>query len=472
MAFRTTQIKIRNQTGVRLQYIKAEVHGMWTPGLLPVPDFAPGQTRWFRSENNSPFAGTEGRVWYKVGDGPELFIHWNNPAVGLAFYEQSAPPGYGIYFTGGQGNDAEAEYTLIPSSRVEVRGFSPSRHGFAFENSWPEMHITTIDLPDPLPGLPVGNAAWGLCGGMSFASRDYFEANLWASEASTNPSGEGDPLFDYIVDRLLQSLNSGDVGDFVKFSDPAYPDTDDMFLGDGRNWTMAHRAWPGIRDVIDSGHPCPIGIVTGDWSDPTKIGHQVCAYAYQLSGNELTLWVYDPNSPSDDDITMVLDISRTDQKLIDVHTNIKTLGPITCFFTQAYEKRNPVQGRPPPPRVGCSSGPLSSPTREPQRLDVFWVGPDGGIGSHWWHGIPGENWGDHKPFAVALPGSVGGTRVTAVARDPNRLDVFWVAPDGAVWSHWWHGVPGENWGDHKPFAIAPPDSAYPDSQVAAVSRDR
>ena len=106
---------------------------------------------------------------------------------------------------------------------------------------------------------------------MSFASRDYFEAGQWAPAQTTNPPGEGDPLFDYIVERLGQSLNVGDAADFMKYADPLYPDTDSV-LAEGRAWVMAHIAWPGIRNIIDSGHPCPIGLIIGKLPDVTEIG--------------------------------------------------------------------------------------------------------------------------------------------------------------------------------------------------------
>ncbi len=107
---------------------------------------------------------------------------------------------------------------------------------------------------------------------------------------------------------------------------------------------MAHTSWPGIRNIIDSGHPCPIGIIIGELPDVTGLGHQVCAYAYQLDGQKLTLWVYDPNSPNGDNVTMRLDISRTDQP-IQVVTNVNTPHVPICFFTQTYEQRSPVRAR-------------------------------------------------------------------------------------------------------------------------------
>ncbi len=349
MAARSTRVTIRNQTGVTLRHVDDSLdHGEWTAPLTPPAEIPPGATVWWQSESNGVATGTEGRTHYAiVGSNDALTFHWDNPFVGANFYEQSVSGPYGLYFSGGIGNNTEVVYSLIHDRRTAVKFYLPSTHGFAFSNRWPAEHITSITLPDPFGDILVGNAAWGLCGGMSFASRDYFDAHLWAPTQSTNPKGEGDPLFDYIVQRLAQSLGVGDAADFIKYADPVYPDTDDPTLGDGRNWVMAHVAFPAIRDVIDSGHPCPIGIVIGKLPDVTKIGHQVCVYAYQLSGQNLTLWVYDPNSPGpgSDNITMQLDISRTDQALINVNSKINVSHAPICFFTQSYEQRSPLMGR-------------------------------------------------------------------------------------------------------------------------------
>jgi hypothetical protein len=289
--------------------------------------------------------GYDGAVWSTWSEQGRLWIHWDNPYIGANLYEQSVSSHHGLYFRGGTGNDAEPEYHLISPERRAAPGYLPSTHGFHFTNSWPDVHITSITLPDPFGDIPIGNASWGLCGGMSFASRDYFEARQLAPSRTDNPPGEGDELFDYIVRRLAQSLSLDDVADFVKYADPIYPDTDDPTLGDGRNWVMAHSSWPGIRDCIDAGLPCPIGLVIGYLPNLTELGHQVCVYAYELRGQQLTLWVYDPNSPGNDDVTLSLDLARTDQSLINVASKVNVGHSPICFFLQSYERRNPVQGR-------------------------------------------------------------------------------------------------------------------------------
>jgi hypothetical protein len=300
-----------------------------------------------RSQNQLDLftVGFDNAVWSADWRQNTLYVHWDNPFAGTNLYEQAVTGPCGLYFSGGKGNNCSVTYSLIPDARVAVPGYLPSRQGFAFPNHWPAIHITSITLPNPFGDILIGNASWGLCGGMSFASRDYFEAHQLAPSQTSNPTGEGDPLFDYIVRRLAQSLNAGDAADFVKYADPAYPDTDDPTLGDGRNWQMARVAWPGIRDVIDSGHPCPIGIVIGYIPNFTSLGHQVCVYAYQLREQSLVLWVYDCNLPMNDAVTITLDISQTDQHLIDVRSNVSVPHSPVCFFTQSYERRDPVDGR-------------------------------------------------------------------------------------------------------------------------------
>ena len=202
----------------------------------------------------------------------------------------------------------------------------------------------------------------------------------------------------------------------------------------------------------------------------TDLGHQVCVYAYQLRGQQLTLWVYDPNNPGRDDITISLDISRTDQQLIPVTTTITVHGSnptINCFFTQSYEQRVP-----PITVTTHSESSLGAVARDPDQLDLFWVGPDGAIGSTWYNAAPRQSWGDHQPFAITPPGSaVPGGRVTSASRNAGHQDVFWVGPDGAIGSTWWDAVPGQSWADHQPFAITAPGSARAGSPIVAVSRN-
>ena len=83
---------------------------------------------------------------------------------------------------------------------------------------------------------------------------------------------------------------------------------------------------------------------------------------------------------------------------------------------------------------------------------------------------PGFNWRDHPPFAITPPGAAAGSHLAAVDRTPNNLDVFWVRPDGAIGTQWWVGKPGLNWGDHQPFTITPPGAAMTQADILVSLR--
>jgi hypothetical protein len=124
-----------------------------------------------------------------------------------------------------------------------------------------------------------------------------------------------------------------------------------------------------------------------------------------------------------------------------------------------------------PPAAAQQGAAVAAVARTPEHLDVFWTGPDGAIGSTYWDAAPGNGWGDHHPFPITPPGAAAqGSGVAALARDLDHLDVFWIGPDGAVGSTYWDAAPGNGWGQHSPFPITPPHAARTASPVAAVAR--
>ncbi|MFV8050930.1 hypothetical protein [Mycobacterium sp. 48b] len=114
---------------------------------------------------------------------------------------------------------------------------------------------------------------------------------------------------------------------------------------------------------------------------------------------------------------------------------------------------------------------LSVVARTPDNLDVYWVTPDGAVASNWWFAAPGASWADHGWFTITAPGAVAaGGGITATSRTPNNLDVFWVAPDGSIGTQWWHAAVGHSWADHAPFPIAPAGAAASGSALDSVGR--
>ena len=113
---------------------------------------------------------------------------------------------------------------------------------------------------------------------------------------------------------------------------------------------------------------------------------------------------------------------------------------------------------------------IAAITRTDGALDVFWIGPDGGIGTTWSNPrVNSGKWGD--PFSIA-PGGAARPRspIAAITRHDGALDVFWIGPDGGVGTNWCNPrVDNGRW--QTPFAIAPAGAARQDSPIAAITRN-
>ncbi|PRY40496.1 hypothetical protein [Umezawaea tangerina] len=116
-----------------------------------------------------------------------------------------------------------------------------------------------------------------------------------------------------------------------------------------------------------------------------------------------------------------------------------------------------------PPGAARSNSPLAAVHRGGGQLDVFWIGPDGAIGSTWAN--PGSGW--QPPFPVTPSAATrGDSSLVAFHRGGGQLDVFWIGPDGAAASTW--ANPGSGW--QPPFPVSPPQTARPGSPLAVVTR--
>jgi hypothetical protein len=67
--------------------------------------------------------------------------------------------------------------------------------------------------------------------------------------------------------------------------------------------------WPHIRANIDAGRLAMVGLVRQQGWSPWQLAqsHQVLAYAYEVDGDAVTLRVYDPNWPGQDDVALSFD---------------------------------------------------------------------------------------------------------------------------------------------------------------------
>jgi hypothetical protein len=184
-----------------------------------------------------------------------------------------------------------------------VPGFLPSRHGFAFPNSWPVTPARRWNLG--LVEIGIGNASLGLCGGMVFAARDRFERGdpQPASFVGTVAPAPFTPLFEEIVDRQFASFGA-------LWSVPLrFWVASALASPERRVRDTVRRAWPAIRAEIDAGRLALVGLVRQAQWNPVALGmgHQVLAYRYDASPDRVTIGVYDPNHPGDDRAELVLE---------------------------------------------------------------------------------------------------------------------------------------------------------------------
>src|SRR5262245_1144060 len=216
---------------------------------------------------------------------------------------------------------------------VRVNGFLPSKWGFAFTNFFPSGPVVTLRLPGL--HLPLGDAAKGLCGGMAFAARDYFEAGREPPRDPEPPPG-GSPLFYYFVIRLWQSFNLPS-GPLKYYLWQTLPDLDSRWRRGIRTRTMRDE-WPRIRAELDRGRLSPLGFNRYRTFNPLRLGdnHQVLAYGYTRETNGLVrLWIYDPNHGGRDDMVMTF---RPDARQEDATVEYSSGEAVRGFFHTPFHR--------------------------------------------------------------------------------------------------------------------------------------
>lgn len=188
-----------------------------------------------------------------------------------------------------------------------IPGFLPSRSGFRFANRFPSQPLFRLPMLCP-GGLPIGNAANGLCGGMVFAAHDFFRAGIPVPE-DTTPPASGSPLYRYLVRRMFDSFCLP-WGPLRYYRWMAAPERGTA----APSWKTIRQEIPRILAEIDAGRPAALGVIRVHSRNPLQVGknHQVLAYSYRCNEDRgcLTLGIYDPNYPGRDDVMLTLALDR------------------------------------------------------------------------------------------------------------------------------------------------------------------
>lgn len=153
--------------------------------------------------------------------------------------------------------------------------FNPAQHGFHFSNNDITWSFATA-------------SGHQLCGGMSYASLDFYFANQQIPPDTTAPA-EHTPLHNYIYRRQFDAHGFA----FPYFTGPGAVSAQEKFNG------SLTTQFGLLRPYLDRGQPYPILLDGG--ASPAR-SHWVVAIGYDLqlgrTGGVARLHVYDNNQPN------------------------------------------------------------------------------------------------------------------------------------------------------------------------------
>lgn len=256
---------------------------------------------------------------------------------------------------------AVPDYQITRALDARAGAFTPETCGFYFPNSFTGSYTLKKSIG---PIDEIGDASNGMCGGMVFAARDYFEHDRspWPedltdrsppnSPVSSEPPAEDTALFDFLSERLFDSFepSSGNVlgaGLYQTLMNSA--NVKKWYqVKKSRNEVMRDHWEDTIRPTLENGTPCPLGLIHVDThGKPFKTGlnrigenHQVLAYGYRREGDVIEIFVYDPNYPKDD--AMKVQFTKKDSlKNWFEPTYVGSSKPLYAFFSVSYSPMSP-----------------------------------------------------------------------------------------------------------------------------------
>ncbi|MFN8770830.1 MAG: hypothetical protein ACK5Z5_02460 [Neisseriaceae bacterium] len=204
-----------------------------------------------------------------------------------------------------------------------VKDFDFDQYTFKFPNKFESTWVYWNRIP-------VGDSSYGLCGGMVFGAKLYYENGVSTPQFTEPPSSQNCPeLFEWLKDIQAKSV--------PLFA--AYNYFSRMFNYDYHNVKHTSEAIKTIIDKINNDKPCVVGIIRAQATikNPMTWGnvicnHQVLAYAYKKEGDKVTFSIYDPRSPGNKDMYISCNVNGSN-----ITSYSEILDPIYSFFIADIE---------------------------------------------------------------------------------------------------------------------------------------
>ena len=203
-------------------------------------------------------------------------------------------------------------------------GFRPSTDGFSFSNTW---HDTVLGVV----------ASRGRCGGMVFAALDAFAAGLPLPDSArerTLPAHDS-AIARWIWRRQVESVLMPPGANALAFARYTYlPTTHALGIG-----PATRKELMPLFDLLRSGRPAPLGLVSALGLPHIARNHQVLAYAAEFGESAALVRVYDPNHPLRDDVTIEVPLAITPDVAERIGGRVK---PWRGFFVEDYAPKEPL----------------------------------------------------------------------------------------------------------------------------------
>lgn len=215
-----------------------------------------------------------------------------------------------------------------------VEGFDPEKW-LKFPNQFREKAL--LWKKAGFIPFPVGFSNLGMCGGVAATALDFFYSHLPFPSRNTPPSSKEDSaLFNWIKRRQVESVALEDFWKYLSL----------MYSSPEKDQQVSLEAWQQIAKEIQVHHPVMIGLIRAKiptWFKVHKIAgiiqhHQVVVWGYQEKRGQITLFLYDPNTPHLKDLKITFDLQ--DWKGIQ---SPKGMGSIYAFFKTSYTPRKPPE---------------------------------------------------------------------------------------------------------------------------------
>jgi hypothetical protein len=208
--------------------------------------------------------------------------------------------------------------------------FRPEEHGFRFANKFVDDFVK-------LPGGKYAFQTRGRCGGMAFVALDHWHHKRPIPACEALPADDT-PLARLIQKRLFESFALNGLR-YVEFAlMPLHPKW--LFLKGAARVTR-NKEFPKVKESIDAGEPCAIGLCQAESLKALGGDHQVVCYGYVETPEESALLIWDNNHPGKEQrLTFATRYSKVGDMTIRHSDGSKW----RAFFLERYQPEVPPEG--------------------------------------------------------------------------------------------------------------------------------